>query len=127
MLLLHIGKLAAMKMKLASWIKKVDCEDLGSFESLSSFTHDGNKNFSSKINKNIDSLSFEVDCTCLSWTLRNEGFSLHFSSLQGLGKEVQTSLAALKGRGIGKENGLVGNWNYRLGSKRKMRLPHARQ
>lgn len=77
MLLLHIGKLAAMKMKLASWIKKVDCEDLGSFESLSSFTHDGNKNFSCKINKNIDSLSFEVDCTCLSWTLRNEGFSLH--------------------------------------------------
>lgn len=39
-------KVAAVKMKLATWIKKVDCGDLGSFESLSSFTHDGNKNFS---------------------------------------------------------------------------------
>lgn len=31
------SKVAAMKMKLATWIKKVDCGDLGPFESLSSF------------------------------------------------------------------------------------------
>lgn len=37
------NKIVAMKMKLASWIKKVYCGNLGSFEPLSSFSSDKNK------------------------------------------------------------------------------------
>lgn len=36
------NKIAAMKRKLVSWIKKVDCGSLGSFEPLSSFISDKN-------------------------------------------------------------------------------------
>lgn len=36
------NKIVAMKMKLASWIKKIDCGNLESFEPLSSFSSDEN-------------------------------------------------------------------------------------
>lgn len=79
-------KMAAMKMKLAGWIKRVDCGNLGSFKSLISFMSDENKSFGCKINNGINSLTFEVGCTCLSRTLGNGGFFLYLQETLRSGK-----------------------------------------
>ena len=78
--------MTAMKMNLARWVKKVDGEDLVSFESQISFTSDENNGFSCKINNSTGSFDFEVDCTCLSRMLGEGGFTCAFSSFQGLGR-----------------------------------------
>lgn len=57
------------------------------------------------MSNNINSLSFEVDCTCLSRTLQNEGSPCNFSSF----KAWENKHGPVEERGVGKENGLVGS------------------
>lgn len=104
-LLLH-NKIVAMKMKFASWVKKVGCRNLGSSEPLSSFTSDENNRLVLKWIKT--SILFPLKWIAPAWAeehSRMEGSPCTFSSF----KVWENKHRPVEERGVGKENGLVGS------------------